>query len=177
MIESVAGASYKFDGPMSVSKLHRLISQDICPNCHFFLEKIFLSSDPERVSFIIDIMPVKKNLLSIYYYFCHDDRNAMCPFLDLTQPCRHCNTPGKFLRGGFHFSSHTDDSECDCCSQCEFMDFFNEDRNLDNLIDFLAVLTIAQDKEIILDRSTFGEEFADMCKMWRSVMEQPYASE
>ena len=57
------------------------------------------------------------------------------------------------------------------------MDFFNEDRNLDNLIDFLAVLTIAQDKEIILDRSTFGEEFADMCARWRYVMEQPSDSE
>ena len=57
LIDSIASASNKFKGSVSVSGLHRLISQDICPNCHFFLEKMLLSSDPERVSFIMDVMP------------------------------------------------------------------------------------------------------------------------
>ena len=134
------------------------------------MEKIFLSSDPERVFFIIDQMPENhKYLIGLDYYFGH--QNVRCPFLDLKQPCKHCNTPGKFLTGGFHFSSYSDDRECECCSLCEFKDFFNEERYLEALINFLAILTIAQDSEMNLDLSTFEEEFNDLNARWSFVME------
>ena len=169
-IESVASAPNKFYGPPSVSKCHRLISQDICPNCHFFLEKMFLSSDPERVRFIMDEMPVKRKFLcGLVWYFGHE--YECCPFLDLKQACKHCNTPGTFLKGGFHFQSQTDSNDCDCCSQCEYKDFFNKERDLGGFTEFLALITIVQDQEITLDISSFMDEFTDMTSRWRSVME------
>ena len=42
---------------------------------------------------------------------------------------------------------------------------------LEGLINFLAILTIAQDSEMNLDQSTFNEEFIDMYARWSSVME------
>ena len=162
-IDSIANAPNTFVEHMSVSVsvLHSLVSQDDCPNCHFFLEKMFLSSDPERVSFIMDKLPEGHRCQSgLNYYFGH--KKVKCPFLDLKQPCKHCNTPGKFLKGGFHFSSYSDDRECECCSLCEFKDFYNEEMYLEGLINFLAILTIAQDSEMNLDHSTFKEEFIDL---------------
>ena len=68
--------------------------------------------------------------------------------------------------------SQKDNNDCDCCSQCEYKDFVKEDSDLQHLVEFLALLTIAQDPEIVLDTSSFMEEFTDMTSRWRSVMEK-----
>ena len=124
---------------------------------------MLLSADPETISFIMSEEDTNRALR----YFGHGDKK--CPFLDLTKSCKHCNMPGEFLKGGFHFHSQRDNNDCVCCSQCEYKDFLNDDINPDPLIEFLALLTITYHQGVF-DRNRISAELDDMVSRWKSVM-------
>ena len=143
--------------------LYGILDRDACSNCHSFLEKKLLSADPETISFILS----EEDTNRAFVYFGHGD--TICPFLDLTKSCKHCNMPGEFLKGGFHFHSQRDNNDCVCCSQCEYKDFLNDDINPYPLIEFLALLTITYHQGVF-DRNRISAELDDMVSRWKSVM-------
>ena len=78
------------DAMLTHSQLHKCIPEykESCSNCHSFLEKMFLSAHPERMSYMNGELYVENFVL---YHFGHGDEK--CTFMDLKQSCNYCGTP------------------------------------------------------------------------------------
>lgn len=115
-----------------------------CANCHNFLEKRFQESPDERKAWFFfhpeDGIPCTPPAL--YGHTLGD-----CPFLDLSGPCRHCKTPGRFLNSGRHYYSMQEE-ECSCCDECHYSQFLSASYPSGDAVMLMAVAEMASDPHI-----------------------------
>ncbi len=75
--------------------------------------------------------------------------SSTCPFLDLSDQCIHCKTPGRFLKGGMHFYAQPEKKydHCVCCDKCEYTQFVKQiidSKGIHDLVSLISAVNVAR---------------------------------